>query len=403
MPIVSSVNFDMLRKHVELPASAELLLGRPEKEICFNLNLKIQENNLLQADCYVVYFNTVRGPAKGGIRFQQDVTLEETRDLAERMVWKTALARIPFGGGKSGIALDPKKISRFEKTAIIKEYVHMIGLELEHGMYVPAPDMGTNATDMAVIYGELHIAECVTGKPPRVGGLPGRKEATGRGVSHATLRVLRDVLKKKPSDATVAIQGFGNVGAHAALFLHQQRVKVLAVSDITGGRHDQNGLDIPVLFEYAQKNGSLDGAPGQAISNEELLETDVDVLMPCAKEDQVTGDNAGRIRATAIVEGANGPTTSEADAVLDEQKIPVVPDILANGGGVIASYVEWRQGKSGAITERTETFDVVENRISIAFDDMLNVAREKGVSFRTACQISAAEELVASLRDRDWI
>ena len=163
------------------------LLSRPEKETYFNLSLKIGPDKVIQADSYVVYFNTVRGPAKGGIRMAPDVTLDETRDLAERMLWKTALARIPFGGGKSGIAIDPKKLSRFEKTAVIKEYVHVMNLDLRYGVYVPAPDMGTDATDMAVIFGELHIPECVTGKPPRVGGLPGRREATGRGVSHAAL------------------------------------------------------------------------------------------------------------------------------------------------------------------------------------------------------------------------
>jgi len=278
-----------------------------------------------------------------------------------------------------------------------------MNLDLRYGVYVPAPDMGTDAKDMAVIFGELHIPECVTGKPPRVGGLPGRREATGRGVSHAALLTLKDALKKKPKGATAAVQGFGNVGSYTALFLHEAGVKVLAVSDVTGGRCDAKGLDIPALFAYAAKNGSLDGAPGKRISNDELLLTKVDVLAPCARENQITRDNAGKIRAAAIVEGANGPTTAEADIILNERKIPVVPDILVNGGGVIASYVEWRQAKSGSITAKDETFEVVEDRIGIAFEDMLRVASEKKVSFRTACQISAAEELVASLRDRDWI
>jgi len=399
----SRIDFDALRKHTEIPPSAELLLRQPEKETTFNLNLKIDPNRILRADCYVVYWNTVRGPAKGGIRFQPDVTLEETADLAERMVWKTALARIPFGGGKSGIALDPRQISRFEKTAVIKEYVHVLNLDLAHGVYVPAPDMGTDATDMAVIYGELHIPECVTGKPPRVGGLPGRREATGRGVFHASILALREVLRKTPRRATAAVQGFGNVGMHAALFLHEAGVKVVAVSDVTGGRYDPRGLDIPHLAERALKDGSLGNAPGKKIGNDELLALEVDILAPCAKEDQITRDNARDVKARIVVEGANGPTTPEADLILDQRHVPVVPDILANAGGVIASYVEWRQGKSGAITDKAETFEVVENRIGVAFADMLRVAREKKVSFRTACQISAAEELVASMRDRDWI
>ena len=400
---MSNIDFSLLRKYTDISASAEQLLSRPERETYFNLNLKIGPDRILRADSYVIYFNTVRGPAKGGIRMAPDVTLDETRDLAERMVWKTALARIPFGGGKSGIALDPKKLSRFEKTAVIKEYVHVMNLDLREGIYVPAPDMGTDATDMAVIFGELHIPECVTGKPPRVGGLPGRREATGRGVSHAALLTLSDALKKSPKGATVAVQGFGNVGSYTALFLHEAGVKIVAVSDVTGGRYDPKGLDIPALFAYAAQNGSIEGAPGKRISNDELLLTKADILAPCARENQITRDNARKIRAAAVVEGANGPTTAEADVILNERKIPVVPDILTNGGGVIASYVEWRQAKSGSITDKDETFEVVEDRIGIAFDDMLRVASGKKVSFRTACQISAAEELVASLRDRDWI
>jgi glutamate dehydrogenase/leucine dehydrogenase len=279
----------------------------------------------------------------------------------------------------------------------------MLSLELRNGTYIPAPDMGTNETDMAVIFGELHIPECVTGKPPRVGGLPGRREATGCGVSHVALRVLKDVLKKKPAGATAAVQGFGNNGSHTALFLHQAGIKVAAVSDITGGRADRGGLDIPKLIEHCRRYGSLDGAPGKKISNEELLASKVDVLCPCACENQVTADNAPEVAARAIVEGANGPTTPEADLVLNERKIPTVPDILANAGGVIASYVEWRQGKSGAITDIRETLSTVEGRLSIAFDDMLRLAEENRCSLRTACQVSAAQELIATLRDRDWI
>jgi len=400
---VSSIDFDLLRRYTDIPSAAEQLLSKPEREITFNLTLKLAANQLLQADSYVVFFNTVRGAAKGGLRMAAGVTLEETRDLAERMVWKTALARIPFGGGKSAIAIDPGRLSRFEKTAVLKEYVHMIWLELDHGTYIPAPDMGTNETDMAVIYGELHRPECVTGKPPRVGGLPGRREATGRGVSHVVLRALRDILGQSSAGATVAIQGFGNVGSHTALFLHEAGLKVVAVSDITGGLYDPDGLDVPALVRYARENGSLDGFPGKRISNAELLASQVDVLCPCACEDQITGDNAAEVRARVVVEGANGPTTAEADRILNERKIPAVPDILANAGGVIASYVEWRQAKSGAITDKEETFATVDDRLSVAFDDMLRLAGEKKCSLRTACQVAAAEELVATLRDRDWI
>lgn len=400
---MSNVDFDRLKKYTNLPASAQRILDHSEREIYFDLNLKIGPDTIIQANAYVVYFNTVRGPAKGGIRMAPDVTFDETRDLAERMVWKTALARIPFGGGKSGICVDARKLSRFEKTAVMKEWVHMMNLELRHGMYVPAPDMGTNATDMAVIFGELHIPECVTGKPPRVGGLPGRKEATGRGVSHCALLTLDKVLHKKPKGSSVAIQGFGNVGSYAAYYLHEAGCRVVAVSDVSGGRYDPNGLDIPALFTYATEHGSLEGAPGKNISNEDLLLLDVDLLAPCAKEDQITKENARQIKAKVIVEGANGPTNAEGDAILAERKIPIVPDFLANAGGVIASYVEWRQAKSGAITDIVETFEVIEGRLSLGVKDMLTLSKKNRITFRTACQISAAEELVASMRDRDWI
>jgi len=400
---MSSIDFGLLRRYTEIPSAAEQLLSKPEREIYFNLTLKLGPNQLLQADSYLSMYNTCRGPAKGGIRIAPDVTLAHTRDLAELMVWKTAVARIPFGGGKSAICLDPAKLTRFEKTAVIKEYVHMLALELRSGAYVPAPDMGTDQTDMAVVFGELHIPECVTGKPPRVGGLPGRREATGCGVSRTVLLLLRDVIGKDSRDTTAAVQGFGNVGSYTALFLHEAGVKIVAVSDVTGGRRDPNGLDVPALFQHAQQAGSLDGAPGEKMSNAELLAAEVDVLCPCAKEDQITEDNAKDVRAAAIVEGANGPTTPAADAVLDERGVFVVPDILANVGGVVASYVEWRQAKSGAITEKQETFATVENRIDVAFADMRRIAEQHDCSFRTAAQVSAAEELVLSLRDRDWI
>ena len=186
-------------------------------------------------------------------------------------------------------------------------------------------------------------------------------------------------------------------------FLHEAGVKVVAISDLSGGAYNPNGLDVPALVQHVDANGSLAGAPGKRISNDDLLRLDVDIIAPCAKENQITGDNAGKIRAAAIVEGANGPTTPDADVILHKRKILAVPDILTNAGGVIASYVEWRQAKSGAITAKEETFQVVEERIGIAFADMVKLSREKKIPFRTACQISAVEELVSSMVDRDWI
>jgi glutamate dehydrogenase (NAD(P)+) len=400
----SVVDFDALQAFMDVPEAARRLLSKPEKEIHFSLNLKSASGALLEGDCYVVYHCTVRGPAKGGIRFSPDTTLEEVRRLAELMSLKTALAGIPFGGGKSGVAVDTSALSRFEKTALLKEYVHQIRHELEHGSYVPAPDMGTGPTDMAVIFGETHQPESVTGKPPRVGGLPGRLEATGRGVSHAGLLAFEHILHRPARGATAAVQGFGNVGSYTALFLAEAGVRVVAASDISGAVHSEHGLDVAALKDHVARTGAVAGFPeGRQSDNAQLLAMDVDLLLPCAREDELTDANAADVHAKAVVEGANAPTTPEAAAILRRRGIPVVPDILANAGGVIASYVEWRKAKSGALTTREETFALIDERTEVAFRQMLAVAAEKGCSLRQACDVIAVQELVESMRDRGWI
>ncbi|MDD2486436.1 MAG: Glu/Leu/Phe/Val dehydrogenase [bacterium] len=401
---MSSVDFEKLRHCIKIPEAAERLLTKREKEICFNLTIVLDENTVIEGDCYVVYHNTARGPAKGGIRFSPQVTLDETRDLAERMVWKTALAGIPFGGGKSGICLDPTKLTRFQKTAVLKEFVRMIEWELRSGAYVPAPDMGTTPFDMAVIYGETRMPESITGKPPRVGGLPGRREATGHGIAFVSIMGLQEILRQVPERTTVAVQGFGNVGSYTALFLQEYGCKVQAVSDITGGFYNEKGLDVAEMFEYARLNGSLAGYDkGEAITNEDLLLLDVDVLCPCALENVIHAGNAANIKAKMIVEGANGPTTAEADLVLNENEVVIIPDILANSGGVVASYVEWRKAKSGSITEAAETYHTIDDRIGLAFNQMRECSERFKVDNRTAVQVIAVEELVCSMRERGWI
>ena len=277
-----TVNFDELRQYIDISKSAEHLLSKSEKEITFSLNLYKEDDQIIEASTYVVYANVARGPAKGGIRMASSVTLEETRDLAERMVWKTALSGIPFGGGKSCICLNPKEITKFEKTALMKEYVHMISLELMSGAYIPAPDLGTGPHEMAVIYGETHRLESVTGKPPRVGGLPGRKEATGRGVAHAVELALTELLGQKLAGSTIAVQGFGNVGSWTCYFLHKAGAKVVAVSNEYGGIHDEKGLDIEALMKHVATSPKLDDFGGDVVSNEDLLELKVDALVPAA-------------------------------------------------------------------------------------------------------------------------
>lgn len=401
---MSSIDLEVLSTYLEIPKNALIFLTKSEKEMYINLNLLMDNGEVLQADSYVVYYNTVRGPAKGGIRMAETVTLEETRDLAERMVWKCALTGIPFGGGKSGICLDPKKLSLFQKTTLLKEFVHEIELELKSGAYIPAPDLGTTPRDMAVIYGATHMVESVTGKPPSIGGLPGREEATGKGVAKVTLLGINKFLKKDSSKVTVAIQGFGNVGSWTAYFLHKAGCKVAAISDYKGGLFNKQGLDIEEAVKQQKQRGEIPLAiGGDKITNEELLELKVDLIIPAAVENVITVENASKVKAGLIVEGANGPTTLEADKILNERGIILIPDILANSGGVIASYIEWRKAKSGAITKVQETYETIDTLIEEIFNKALSISREKNCSTRLACQILAANEVLKALRERAWI
>jgi len=398
-----SVDFDEVSKYVCLPDEARALLERPERELRITMSLRL-DSELMQTDVYVVYYNTARGPAKGGIRFWPSVTMAHTIELAEKMVWKTALAGVPFGGGKSGLALDPGKFSRMQKTAILKEYVHVIRPDLMNGTYVPAPDMGTGSADMAVIFGETHLPESVTGKPPRVGGLPGRLEATGRGLSTCVRAGARKFLHSELDGLTVAVQGFGNVGSWCAHFLDGYGARVVAVSDISGGLTAGRGLDVHRLAEWTRQGNLLrDFAEYDKISNEELLAMDVDILVPAATENVLTGENASGVSAKMIVEGANGPTTAEADAVLSDRGLPVLPDILANSGGVIASYIEWRKAKSGSLTSREETFQMVDDLVLAAFDRVAERAESWKTTPRVAARALAVEEVVDTMSDRGWI
>ena len=399
-----SIDFDRLSQWIDIPANARKLLERPERQTIMNLNIRSTAGELVMGDLYVVYHNTARGPAKGGIRISPAVTLAETVDLAERMVWKTALVKIPFGGGKSGIAVDASGLSLFERNEMVREYVHLMESDLTGGVYIPAPDFGSRPSDMATIYGQTHLLTSVTGKPPRVGGLPGRTEATGRGVAHSVKLALERICGRDLTGTTVAVQGFGNVGHWTAKFLTDAGAKVVAVSDAVGGRYNPNGLDVDDLMQHTSEAGTLDkDAPGDALTNAEVLALDVDVLVPAAVENVLTAETARKVKATLIVEGANGPTTPEGNEVLERAGIPAVPDILANSGGVIASYIEWRNAKSGSITDRAEVFAALEGVIERAFDEVTAVAREKKISHRRAAECVAVEEVVAAMTDRGWI
>ncbi|MFO7900090.1 MAG: Glu/Leu/Phe/Val dehydrogenase [Planctomycetota bacterium] len=398
-----SIDFDEVSQYVQLPGEARVLLERPERELRITMSLRLDQA-LMQCDVYVVYYNTARGPAKGGIRFWPTVTMDHTVELSEKMVWKTALVGVPFGGGKSGVRLDAGDYTRMQKTAILKEFVHVIRPELMSGSYVPAPDMGTNAYDMAVIFGETHLMESVTGKPPRVGGLPGRLEATGRGLGTCIAAAARRHLESELAGLTVAVQGYGNVGSWCAHFIDKLGATVVAASDISGGVYAGDGLDVRALAEWCGQGKMLADYPDyDPISNAELLAADVDILVPAAAEDALTGENAEAVSARLIVEGANGPTTPEADAIFNRRGTPVVPDILANSGGVIASYIEWRKAKSGSLTSRDETFETVDRLVLDGFRRVSEFAEGNGITPRVAARCLSVQEVVATMSDRGWI
>ena len=394
----SVLDFGSVARHIDIPSDAWRLLERSEQELKASLSF-VSEGRMIQADAFLVIHSSVRGPGKGGIRMMPDVGMAEIRRLAELMTYKCALVRIPFGGAKSAIAADPASLTPVERRLALTEYVRVLDPYITRGLYIPAPDMGTNPHDMAVIYGCTHIPESVTGKPPSVGGLPGREEATGFGVSVAARVAAKEHLRKEISDCTVAVQGFGNVGSWAARFLARSGARVVAVSDIDCACIAEEGLPV----EDLSRNGKLKCWTGDSIAHDELLTLPVDILIPAARGGVIDGELAENLRAKLVIEAANDPTNRDGDAILTERSIPIVPDILANSGGVIASYVEWRQGKSGSITDRSETYDIIEKQIRRAYKSVSSLAKEKAISLRLASHVLAVHEVVQSMADRSLI
>lgn len=367
----------------------------------------MDDGNVRVFDGYRVIHNDVLGPSKGGIRYAPDVSLSEVKALAAWMTWKCAVVNVPFGGAKGGVVCNPKEMSPGELERLTRRYtsgmLEVFGPEKD----IPAPDMNTNEQIMAWILDTyaMHARHTntaiVTGKPIALGGSLGRVEATGRGVMTTTLAAMERI-GMKPFTATVAVQGFGNVGSIAAKLLREQGCKVVAVSDVSGGYFNGDGLDIVKMIEYSRANGfSLEGyRDAELISNDELLTLDVDVLVPAAKEDQITSKNADNIKARIIAEGANGPTSPEADDILHEKGSLVVPDILANAGGVTVSYFEWVQDRHGYFW----TLDRVNRRLDFmmreAFDKVYDTAEKHDVSLRIGAYVLAVDKVASALRLR---
>jgi glutamate dehydrogenase (NAD(P)+) len=343
---------------------------------------------------YRVQHDNSRGPYKGGLRFHPDVDLDEVRTLASLMTWKTAVANLPFGGAKGGIAINPKKHSAKELERITRKFTDSLHDVIGPDKDIPAPDMGTSHREMAWLrnqYEKYHgfSPACVTGKPAEDYGAEGREEATGRGVGMLAVKLLGR-LNRKPMGTTVALQGFGNVGSHAAKFLHEAEFKLVAVSDHTGGFYNENGLNIPKMLRWVLENHSLEGFPeGDHISNAELLEAKVDLLIPAALGNVITEANAAKIQAPVIIEAANAPTSPQADEMLDRAGKILLPDILANAGGVTVSYFEWvqnRQYYKWGLSRVRQELDFV---LGQAFDQVWSESVTRGVSLRTAAYILA--------------
>jgi len=383
------------------PERAVELLSEPDRVIHFRIRRYLPEG-FHTVHVYVVYHNTARGPPyKGGVRMSADVTLQETIHLAELMTYKNALMDLPFGGAKAGIVAD-SRLPREAKAMIMHGFSHELRYELTSGNFVPAPDLGTGPPEMADIFSETHKRESVTGKPVGIGGIPGRLEATGYGVGVITERAVREFLKKDISEVKVAVQGFGNVGSWLCTFLTQRGAKVVAVSDIEGGAYDPDGLNIEKLHYHVKRNGTVKGF-ARAITNRDLLSLDTDVLIPAAGGGVVNSDTVQGVRAKLVVEAANAPTTPEADGVLEKRRVPVIPDVLANAGGVVASYEEWRKAKSGTRTKREETFKTINETLSEVFEEVYDFTTSKSVSMREAALAVATLRLVETMQSRGWL
>lgn len=395
---MSVVDLGKLAELIDLPVDTWRLLEQPEQEVRTTLSF-VYDGHMVRADAYLVIHCSARGPGKGGVRLSADVDLLETGRLAELMTYKCSLACIPFGGAKSGIRLDPMLLTPDSRTALIQDYAQRFSHYLVTGLYIPAPDMGTDPSDMAMIFGCTRMPESVTGKPVRIGGLPGRLEATGYGVSVVTELASEDILGQKLDDCSVAIQGFGNVGRWSALLLARAGARVVAVSDVTGAAYSGAGFSSEAL---ASASVAELARAGESITGEELLALPVDILVPAAAGHLINSDNAPGIRARLIVEAANEPMTPEAGECLRSGGVTIVPDILANAGGVVASYAEWRQGKSGEVLDTADTYRIIRNRLAKAYETVRQASRDLETDHRTAAHAVAVEEVAQAMIERKW-
>ena len=396
--------FSVAAKHLGLNEETYNVLKSPDKQVIINIPITMDDGSIQVFEAYRVIHNNVLGPSKGGVRFDPNVNLDEVKALAAWMTWKCAVVDIPFGGAKGGICCNPRQMSSGEIERLARAYTTSLYDVFGPDTDIPAPDMGTGAREMAWMMDQysrnsgMTVNGVVTGKPGVLGGSAGRVEATGRGVMVSALSAM-EKLKINPYNSTVAVQGFGNVGSHAALLLEERGAKIVAISDITGAYYNKNGIDIKKAVEYRLDNkGVMDGFGGAEKMKDanDILTLEVDVLVPAALEDVITIRNAEKIKAKLIVEGANGPTSAKADDIIAEKGISVVPDILANAGGVTVSYFEWVQNRLGYKWTKDRVNRRSDRIMKSAFENVYKTALKYNVTLRIAAYIVAIEKVASA-------
>ena len=398
--------FDTAARLLELEPGIWEVLTHPKRQIIVSCPVLMDKGHIEVFTGYRVQYSITLGPAKGGIRYHPDVSLDEVTTLAAWMTWKCAVAGIPFGGGKGGVICDPTKMSLREIEALTRRYVSEIKDAIGPEKDVPAPDVNTNEQIMAWIMDtySMHVGQTttaiVTGKPVVLGGSLGRREATGRGVMITTREAAKH-LGLHINKATIAVQGFGNVGSVSAQLLQQNGAKIVAVTDWKGGLYNPNGLDVDAVVEWVKQHKTVAGFPdADPLDGAKIFELDVDVLIPAALENQITKENAPLIKAKIIAEGANGPTTPEADAYLHDKGVFIIPDILANAGGVTTSYFEWVQDRYGYFWDEFEVNERLERKMHLAFHNVLETSVKYKCDMRTAAYVVAIDRVAQVTRLR---
>jgi glutamate dehydrogenase (NAD(P)+) len=393
--------FDGAARLLKLDPGVWKILTKPKRQIIVSCPVQMDDGQIEVFTGFRVQYNITLGPAKGGIRYHPDVTLDEVKALAAWMTWKCAVADIPFGGGKGGIICDPTKMSQRELEALTRRYIAEIIDAIGPEKDVPAPDVNTNEQVMAWVMDtySMHVGmtttAVVTGKPVEMGGSLGRREATGRGVMITTREAARH-LGLEMKGATIAVQGFGNVGSVSAQLLARLGAKIVAVTDWKGGVHNRQGLDIDKLIEWSRQHRTVAGFPGsEPLPADRIFELDVDILIPAALENQITKANASKIKAKIIAEGANGPTTPEAHRQLSDRGVLVIPDILCNAGGVTVSYFEWVQDRHGYFWEEDDVNARLERKMHRAFHNVLDTSLKYKCDLRTAAYVVAINHVAS--------